>query len=367
MDPLTFDLPSLSPARASWRVAPAVLALSICVAAPPPALAQRSQAMRLDCRAAEPDSPAARKRAEEWVRDKLKAFMPSPEEALRMLRVENEAEQAKVAFYSIGTTRGKYRAGTLSREDADLTFSGDEQRIADFLHELENETSVLAASAQVADLEKIRASLTTTGAVGRQAGLLGEDGLAEAARKQMVQTLVTFSGAFVEATCWDQVFDDELPLSIHRQNEMLDTGIDVRSCAQRRFRAFVSPLTFASCTIRGVGEWRVRWDMSGYRTTGGTGTAELEQERDGAKGGYQVEWGTSDVEYRASGDLELTRKDNGPGNKATYTLAGEMDIKLTKGEEMVKLMAKLMNQKVGGKRSFRVEPEVSDKPCKALD
>jgi hypothetical protein len=34
---------------------------------------------------------------------------------------------------------------------------------------------------------------------------------------------------------------------------------------------------------------------------------------------------------------------------------------------MVKMMAKLMNQKVGGKQKFRVEPEVSDKPCKSLD
>jgi hypothetical protein len=26
-----------------------------------------------------------------------------------------------------------------------------------------------------------------------------------------------------------------------------------------------------------------------------------------------------------------------------------------------------MNQKIGGKRQFSVEPEVSDKPCKSLD
>ena len=40
---------------------------------------------------------------------------------------------------------------------------------------------------------------------------------------------------------------------------------------------------------------------------------------------------------------------------------------VTKGQDMVKLMAKLMNQKVGGKRTFTVEPEVSEKPCKSLD
>lgn len=356
---------SLAPTRAPRHLVPMALALAVSTAGLAPA--QSSQAMRLDCQAAQPNTPANRQRAEDWVRDKLKAFLPSPEEALRMLRVEGEAEQAKLAFFSISTTCEQYRAGRMSREDADLVLSGDEQRIADFLHELDNEMTVLAASAQVADLDKVRSSLTTTGAVGRQAALLGEDALAETARKQMVQTLVRFSESFVDRTCWDQVFDDELPFSIHRQNELMGTDIDVRRCAQRRFRAVVPPLVFASCTVRGVGEWRVRWDMAAPGATGGTGSGELEGERDEAKGDYRVEWGANGAEYRASGDLKLTRRDNGPGRKATYTLAGEMDIRLTKGDEMVKLMAKLMNQKVGGKQRFSVEPEVSDKPCKSLD
>ena len=110
-----------------------------------------------------------------------------------------------------------------------------------------------------------------------------------------------------------------------------------------------------------------RTHCSAPGATGGKGSGELEAERDGAKGDYKVEWGANGAAYRASGDLELTRQDKGAGKKPTYTLAGEMDIKLTKGEEMVKMMAKLMNQKVGGRRAFRVEPEVSDKPCKALE
>jgi hypothetical protein len=194
--------------------------------------------------------------------------------------------------------------------------------------------------------------------------LLGEDGLAEEARKQMVQTLTGFSGPFVNETCWDQVFDDELPFSINRQNEMLGTGIDVRPCAQRRFKAVVTPLVFESCTVRGVGPWEVEWPMP--MTSGGRGSGELEEERAGAKGDYKVEVERNGVAYRASGDLKLTRRDNGPGNKATYTLSGEMDIKLIKGEEMVKQMAKLMGQKIGGKRNFSVEAEVSDKPCRSL-
>jgi hypothetical protein len=34
------------------------------------------------------------------------------------------------------------------------------------------------------------------------------------------------------------------------------------------------------------------------------------------------------VEYRASGDVELSRRDHEPGQRATYTLAGEQDIKV---------------------------------------
>ena len=75
----------------------------------------------------------------------------------------------------------------------------------------------------------------------------------------------------------------------------------------------------------------------------------------------------NDVAYRASGDLKLTRRDNGPGNKATYTLSGEMDIKLIKGDEIVKQMAKLMGQKVGGKQNFSVEAQVSEQPCRSLE
>ncbi len=127
---------SPSRARAPGRAVPLILVFAF--STPTAGPAQRSQAMRLDCQAAEANTPAARKRAEDWVKDKLKAFHPSPEEALRMLRVENEAEQVKLAFFSISTTCEKYRNGTLSRQDADLTLSGDEQRIADFLHELDN-------------------------------------------------------------------------------------------------------------------------------------------------------------------------------------------------------------------------------------
>lgn len=341
-----------------------VLALGLALVSAP-LQAQRSYAMRFECRTAEPNTPTARRRAEEFVREKLKAFIPSPEQALRMRSLEAEAEQVKLAFYGISTTCEQFLRGTMERDVADNSLQGYEQTIANFVHDVSSDVKAVAARAQVADLAVIRKSLTEIGSTGRQAALLGEDALAEEARKQMVETLTGFSGPFVNETCWDQVFDDELPFSINRQNEMLGTGIDVRPCAQRRFKAIVPPLTFESCTIRGVGEWRVLWPLP--MASGGRGSGELEEKRDGAEGDYRVEVARNGVEYRASGDLKLTRRDNGPGNKPTYTLAGEMDIKLTKGEDLVRKMAELTGQKVGGRQRFSVEAEVSDKPCRSLE
>jgi hypothetical protein len=47
--------------------------------------------------------------------------------------------------------------------------------------------------------------------------------------------------------------------------------------------------------------------MSAPGATGGRGSGELEEERDGAKGDYKVEWGANGAEYRASGDLAWRR------------------------------------------------------------
>jgi hypothetical protein len=42
-----------------------------------------------------------------------------------------------------------------------------------------------------------------------------------------------------------------------------------------------------------------------------------------------VDWGANGVEYRASGKMELARHDTGAGVKATYTLAGDRDVRLS--------------------------------------
>jgi hypothetical protein len=274
----------------------------------------------------------------------------------------------KLAFYGISSTCEQYLAGKLAQDDADRDLSGFEQTIRDFLHDVGNEALLLAGKGQVSDMNAIRSTLTDIGGAGRQAALLGEDALAAEAWKKLVDALVSFSQTFVEQSCWDQSFDDALPVSIQRQNELLGTGIDVLPCAKRRFTAAAGILMFESCTVRGVGDWRVRWAMRGPMTTGGTGSGELTPDKDRAKGHYAVDWGANGVEYRASGKMELARHDNGADVKATYTLSGDMDVRLTKGKEKISMLEKLMGQEARpGKGPFSVEAQVSDKPCKKLD
>jgi hypothetical protein len=347
---------------------PLALSASIVVAVSGPAHAQQSRAMSFECHNAQANTPANRQKADQWVQDRLKAFVPTPEQALRMRTLKLEAEQVSLAFYGISSTCEQYLAGKLAKDDADRSLSGFEQTINNFLHDLGNEALSLAGRGQVSDMNAIRGTMTDIGAAGRQAALLGEDALAEESRKKMVDALVSFSKTFVEQSCWDQSFDDELPYSIQRQNEILGTGIDVIPCAQRRFNAQSGILSFESCTVRGVGDWRVLWNMAAPGTTGGRGSGDMKADKDRAKGDYEVKWGANGVEYRAKGKMELARKDNGAGQKASYTLSGDSDIRLTKGKEKIEMLEKLMNQETKpSQSSFKVDAQVSDKPCKSLD
>jgi hypothetical protein len=348
---------------------PLLFSATLTVAATAAAHAQGSRAMAQDCRGVSADTPANRQKAERWVQDRLKAFLPEPKQALRMRSLELQAEQVKLASYGISSTCQQYLAGKLEKEVADRALSGYEQTIANFLHDVGNEALLTASRGQVSDIGAIRKTLTDIGTTGRQAALLGEDELAEQSRKKLNDALVSFSRTFVDQSCWEQVFDDELPYNLQRQNEMLGTGIDVLPCAQRRFSAQASVLTFESCTVRGVGDWRVTSNMTAPGSaTGGLGSGEMKADRDRAKGDYEVDWGANGVEYRASGDMELTRRDNGEGMKPTYTLSGDMFIRLTKGKDLIRQFEKLMNRETKPtKGPFSTEAQVSEKPCRSLD
>jgi hypothetical protein len=329
--------------------------------------------MRAGCRAlpygAPADAHASGQFAERWVRERLGAFVPTPEQALRMRSLELQAGQVQLAFYSIARACQEYLSGAVAANVADLSLAGYEQAIANFLHDVGNDARVLAAAGQVSDMDAIRRTLTDLGAAGRQAALMGEDSLAERAREEMVNALVSFSSTFVNQTCWDQSFDDELPYSLERQNQLLGTGIDVLPCARRRFTALAGSLMFESCSVRGVGEWRVRSGLAGLpMLQGGVGSGEMKPDGSHATGTYAVDWGANGVEYRTSGNMSLDRQDNGPGVPATYSFSANAEVRVTRGRVMVAQLERLMGVRAGGGTgTFTIQTRVSERPCRSLD
>lgn len=276
------------------------------LAAATPSQAQRSRAMYQDCRAAGADTPANRQRAEQWVQERLKAFVPSREQALRMRSLELQAEQVKLAFYGISSTCAQYLAGTMAQQDADLSLSGFEQTIANFLQDLGNEAILVASRGQVADMGAVRKTLTDIGTTGRQAALLGEDELAEQSRKKMIDALVSFSRAFVDDACYSQSFDPRIAMGLAHQNELLGTGIDVTPCANRKFTAegIGGGITwrFTHCG-RGIGEYKIKTE--GPLT--GTGTGAVAEDLTGP---WSVDETTpeGDIGLQYTGDMRIVLK-----------------------------------------------------------
>ena len=194
----------------------------------------------------------------------------------------------------------------MAKEEADLSLSGFEQTIANFLNDVGNETVVLAARGQVADMGAIRQTMTEIGGVGRQAALLGEDELAEESRKKLVNALVSFSRAFVDEACYSQSFDPRIAMGLARQNELLGTGIDVTPCANRKFTAEGKGADilweFTHCG-RGVGDWKIA--THGPLEGGGTGTVDADLS--GTWSISEVSPG-NDVTVQYSGDLAILLK-----------------------------------------------------------
>jgi hypothetical protein len=270
------------------------------------AQSQHSHAMAQECRGVQPNSPANREKAEQWVRDRLKAFLPSTrDQALRIRSLELQAEQVKLAFYGISSTCEQYRAGKMTEKDADLSLSGFEDTIANFIHDLGNQAVATAGRGQVSDMEAIRKSLTDLGGTARQAALFGEEELAMESWHKMTDALVSFSRTFVES-CYDQSFDPRIALSMERQNEMLGTGIDLTPCANRKFTAEGKGAdilwVFVHCG-QGPGEWKIT--TSGPLQGKGLGTVEPS-----LSGTWYVDESTAeqDVKVVYSGRLSITTK-----------------------------------------------------------
>ena len=289
--------------------------------------AQQSHAMSVECRGASADTPANRQRAEQWVQARLKAFVPSPDQALRMQSLTRQAEQVRLAFHGISSTCAQYLAGTIEREVADRSLSGFEQTIANFIHDVGNDATVMAARGQVADMVAIRQVLTDIGATSRQAALLGDEQLAEDARKKLVDALVSFSRTFVDGACYDQTFDPRIAMGLHRQNEILGTGIDVTPCARRLFTADGTGADivwhFRHCGW-GSGDWKIK--TSGPLLGSGIATVS-----DGLTGPWQIDENTSegDVRVQYKGDMTIVRKP--VANEPDLLVPDQLQLVVTEG------------------------------------
>ncbi len=212
----------------------------------------------------------------------------------------------KLAFYGISATCEQYVARKLAQDDADRALSGFEQTIVDFLRDVGNDAIAVAGRGQVADLDRIRKTMTDIGSAGRQAALLGDDELADQAWQKMVDAVVSFSRTFAEA-CFAQTFDPRIAMAIERQNELLGTGIDVTPCANRKFSAdgTGADITwhFTHCGRGGVGEWKISTD--GPLRGKGTGAVAPD-----LKGTWFVDEDNPerDVKVTYAGSLSLTMK-----------------------------------------------------------
>jgi hypothetical protein len=312
--------------------------------------------MRTNCSLVPEATTANIRKAEQWVADRLKAFLPAPDApSLRLERLQELEAQTDLALAAIMFNCKDFRAGKQDRQFTDDQVLAAEEQIAYFQKTLGDELAPLASRGQVSDLPAIRKVLVRVAAQGRQDALFGEDELADQARKTMVTALVNFSTTFQES-CYGQDFDPDIALAIARQNQLEGTSIDVSPCANRKFAAQPSPMyLLESCSLHGFGDWRFTWALGNPPPFGSD---------------WQTDGG---VTYRSSGDMHITRKERRDEKtrellERHYRLSGTVDLRLTRGQEKVSQLMQLMPvKKVGGKAKYDVEVAYSDKPCKSVD
>jgi hypothetical protein len=214
----------------------------------------------------------------------------------------------------------------------------------------------LAARGRVDDMGAIRQTMTEIGATARQAALLGEDDLAEQARKRLVDALVAFSRTF-KADCYDQTFDPRIALGLARQNELLDTGVNVTPCANRNFTAAGSGSdmlwTFAHCGL-GIGEWQIKTE--GQLVGSGIGLVGAE-----LSGAWTVDENTPerDIRLQFSGTFKLILKP--VEGDSTARVPDQLQVQVTQGTSTTEAGVFRRSLNVPG-LFFTVKN--SDKPCR---
>jgi hypothetical protein len=196
------------------------------------AAASMSRAMQFHCTTVPEYSKGDLSKDDAAIAARLKAFMPEPgAPSLRITSMEQQIEVAS-AIQTIRATCHDYRAGHMAESLADSILSSAEEVIQNFEQKLANEAKIRAAGGQVAQMDSIRAVLSTIASAGRQNALLGEDMLADAAWHAMVTTAEVFDDAFA-ADCENQTFDQDIAFALERQREVLSISSDLMHCAYR--------------------------------------------------------------------------------------------------------------------------------------
>jgi hypothetical protein len=337
---------------------PLLLASASLLRAPAlPAQSYRSMAMRVQCRVGS-DSPTSRQNAEAWVRKQLQAFLPvTRDQALRMKSLEAEAEQVKLAIYGINSTCEQYRAGKIQEADADLSLSGFEETIANFMHDLSNEAKALAGRGRVTDMPALREAMTNLGGAVRQAALQGEEQLAMDGWHKMTDALVSFSRTFAES-CYSQSFDPRIALALERQNQMLGTGIDVTPCANRKFTAEGKGggmfWRFYHCG-QGIGEWKIKTEGP----LNGKGLATVQPALSGT---WFVDEITpeQDIKVGYSGELNITVKPL--EDDASFKVPDQLFIRAEQGTATAEGQVYNKPLNLSG---FSFAVKKSDQPCRS--
>jgi hypothetical protein len=331
--------------------------------------AQESTTMALNC--AGTQSPGAMQANEAWIQSQIRAFTPKPgaPPSLRIDYYDISVQQVLAAKDGIVQVCRSYLNGATPKDVADRTLAGFEQTIREFVESLGNQLTVLAAGGQVNRMPAIRQALATVLAVSRQEALMGDSVAAMRGVTVMMTALTNFSGDFTES-CYGQEFDPGIAIEVERQNEIAGTGIDVTPCARRRFYAHTGMYTFKSCSVSGVGEWKISQGLAMLGS--GTTTSNFERKPDGtASGTFSIDLTVNGVTYTSTGDATLRvreqRDARGELLSRDYKLYGSIDFRLTKGGEKLAKISELTGGPRGGDGKFELDPEVSDKPCKSAD
>lgn len=160
-------------------------------------------------------------------------------------------EEARNAFYGIDATIVEVEKGRLSPEDGARIIENHKSHLREIIDSKTTDVMFVAVNGQVSDIPAISKHLGALLSVARQDQFAGREELAQHTQKQLMRIFNTFLQRFAE-TCEQQSFPVETALELEQQSEILETGISVIHCANRKFSAELNSqgvkYRFETCT-----------------------------------------------------------------------------------------------------------------------